>query len=515
MLTLLIILPLLGALLLLRRSEREAEAIRIEALAWSAVCAVLSILMYAQTARTTGGGPLQFAFEENYRLLPAFGVRYHLGLDGISGLLVMLNGVLGFIAVLSSWTSVTDRVKGFHIALLTLNAAITGVFAALDLFVFYIFWEAVLIPMYFLIGIWGGERRIYAAVKFFLYTLAGSLLMLVAILWLALSGPERTFDILQLYEHGVPQHQQLWPFLFVSLAFAIKVPLVPFHTWLPDAHVEAPTAGSIILAGVLLKMGTYGFIRIALPLFPYAAAEFAPWFIALAVFGILYGALVALVQPDIKPLVAYSSVAHLGFVILGLFTFTLAGLQGGMIQQINHGVSTGALFLLVGMIYERRHSRQMADFGGLFTQMPFYSRLFLVTMLASVGLPGLCGFVGEVLVLFGAAERSIWLAAVAGLGVILAACYLLWMTQKVFYGPVDSDEVRQMADLNRRELWCIVPLVILMFWLGLRPTAFLAPAEPTLQWLQERVTAPADESAPPRAAAGSRVGEPGRAAEER
>ncbi|NUP99838.1 MAG: NADH-quinone oxidoreductase subunit M [Armatimonadetes bacterium] len=487
MLTLLITLPLLGALLILRRSDHEAEAIRLEAAIWSGLVAVLSSLMYWQAARTTGGAANQFAFEIDAPLFARFGIRYHLGIDGVSGLLVMLTGVLGFISVLSSWTSVQERVKGFMVALLALESAVIGVFSALDLFVFYIFWEAVLIPMYFLIGIWGGERRIYAAIKFFLYTLVGSLLMLVAFLWLAYSGPERSFDLLQLYQRDIPVGQQLLPFLAVALAFAIKVPLFPLHTWLPDAHVEAPTAGSIMLAGVLLKMGTYGFIRIALPLFPVAAAQAAPWIIALAVIGIIYGALVALAQPDVKKLVAYSSVAHLGFVMLGLFTFTLAGLQGGMIQQINHGVSTGALFLMVGMIYERRHSRQISDFGGLWSQMPLFSRLFLVTMLASVGLPGLNGFVGEFLVLLGASERSIGLAVAAGIGVILAASYLLWMFQRVVYGPAESPEVRKLTDLNQRELWCIVPLAVLMFWLGLFPTAFLKPAEPTMRWLAQRV----------------------------
>ncbi len=487
MLTLLIFGPLLGAVLLLRRGEHEAEAIRVEALLWSVVVGLASLLAYAQAATVAATGPLAFAMEEDLLLVPKMGIRYHLGLDGVSGLLVALTGVLGFICVLSSWTAIQKHVRAYMACLLALEGAIIGVFASLDLFCFYVFWEAMLIPMVFLIGVWGGEQRIYAAVKFVLFTLAGSLLMLVAILWLAFSGPERSFDLIDLYHRELPPGTQMLPFLAFALAFAIKVPLFPLHTWLPDAHTEAPTAGSIILAGVLLKMGTYGFIRIALPLFPAAAAAAAPWFIALAVIGIIYGALVSLVQPDVKRLVAYSSVAHLGFVMLGLFTFTLAGLQGGMLQQISHGLSTGALFLLIGMIYERRHSRLIADYGGLFGQMPVYSRLFLVTLLASVGLPGLCGFVGEFLVLLGAAQRSPSLAALAGVGVVLAAVYLLWMYQRVFYGPVTSAEVGRLKDVDRRELWCIVPLVILMFWVGLRPTTFLKPAEPTMRWVQQRV----------------------------
>ena len=488
MLTLLIFLPLLGALLLLRRRETESEAVRVEALLWSILIAVVSIFVYF--GYRPGSEGVTYGYEVNWNLFPAFGIHYHLGLDGVSGLLVMLTGILGFVAVFSSFTSITDRVRTYMISLLVLESAMIGVFCALDLFVFYVFWEAMLLPMVFLIGIWGGPRRVYAAVKFFLYTLVGSLLMLVAILFLAYQGTNGwSFDLPDVMAKTLSGPQQFWCFAAFALAFAIKVPLFPFHTWLPDAHVEAPTAGSILLAGVLLKMGTYGFIRIAIPVFPSAALAAAPLFITLGVIGIIYGALVALVQADIKKLVAYSSVAHLGFVIVGLFTFNLIGLQGGMIQQLNHGLSTGALFLLVGFIYERRHTRQISEFGGLWTQMPLYSRLMLITVLASLGLPGLCGFVGEVLVLFGAAQVSYWVAALSGLGVILAALYLLWMFQRVFYGPVEKPENRELTDLNPRELWCIVPLVVLMFLFGLAPTRFLKAAEPTMQAIVDRVEA--------------------------
>ncbi|MBI5833395.1 MAG: NADH-quinone oxidoreductase subunit M [Armatimonadetes bacterium] len=485
MLTFLILLPLLGAALLLRRSEGEAEAIRTESALWTGLVALLTAAVYF--GYQPEGDALKFAYEVNFVAVPTLGIHYHLGIDGISGLLLMLTGVLGFIAVLCSWTAVTDKVKAYHVCLLVLESALIGVFCSLDLFFFYVFFELVLVPMYFLIGLWGGERRLYAAIKFVLYTLVGSLLMLVAVLWLAYSGEPHTFDLIQLYGREIPVSAQRWAFAAMALAFAIKVPLFPLHTWLPDAHTEAPTAGSIILAGVLLKMGTYGFLRIAIPLFPQAAVAFQPLIVALAVVGILYGALVSLVQPDIKKLVAYSSVAHLGFVMLGLFTFTLAGMQGGMIQQINHGVSTGALFLLIGMIYERRHSRRLGDFGGLWTQMPVYSRLALIAVLASVGLPGLCGFVGEFFVLQGTAEKSMVLAAVAGVGVILAATYLLWMFQKAFYGEVTDSHVREMPDINKRELWCLMPLLVLMFWLGLQPARFMAPAEPAVAYVLKRV----------------------------
>jgi NADH-quinone oxidoreductase subunit M len=367
------------------------------------------------------------------------------------------------------------------------------VFAALDLVLFYVFWEAVLIPMYLLIGVWGGPRRIYAAVKFILYTVAGSLLMLVAILYLyfahhAATG-EFTFDLLRLYDTPLGRTAQLWLFAAFALAFAIKVPMFPFHTWLPDAHVEAPTAGSVILAGVLLKMGTYGFVRFAMPLFPEATLAFAPAIVFLAVIGIIYGALVAMVQPDIKKLVAYSSVSHLGFVMLGLFALNTQGLQGGILQMINHGLSTGALFLAVGIIYERRHTREIGEFGGLAERLPWFAAAFLIVCLSSLGLPGLNGFVGEFLILLGAFRVDPVVAAVSATGVILAAVYLLWMYQRVMFGPVTNEKNRGLRDLSLREFWTLAPVIALIVWIGVFPNPFLRRLDASVSVLMERVNA--------------------------
>jgi NADH-quinone oxidoreductase subunit M len=378
--------------------------------------------------------------------------------------------------------------------MLALETGMIGTFLALDLLLFYVFWEAMLIPMYLLIGAWGGPRRIYAAIKFFLYTMVGSVLMLVAILWLyfrhkALTGIA-TFDLDAFYHMTITPEQQFWLFLAFALAFAIKVPMFPFHTWLPDAHVEAPTAGSVILAAVLLKMGTFGFIRYAIPLFPNASAQLAPWIAGLAIVGIIYGALVAMVQPDLKKLVAYSSVSHLGFCMLGLYAMNSQGFAGAMMQMINHGISTGALFLLVGVIYDRRHTRLIADFGGLWKVLPTYAVIFLIVMLSSIGLPGTNGFVGEFLVLLGAFRAEKWWAVLAATGVILSACYMLWMFQRVIFGPVTHAENEKLSDLTGRERLVFAPLLLLIFWLGVAPQPFLDRMQPsldrTLELAQER-----------------------------
>ena len=361
-----------------------------------------------------------------------------------------------------------------------------GVFVALDLFLFYVFWEFTLVPMYFLIGIWGGPRKIYAAIKFFLYTMAGSILMLLAILWLGLRF--ETFSVPDLIAQGnIPPEIQTWLFLAFAAAFAIKVPMWPLHSWLPDAHVEAPTAGSVILAGVLLKMGTYGFLRFNIPMFPEAAARYAPWMAVLAVIGILYGAAVSYAQRDVKKLVAYSSVSHLGFVVLGLFALNSQGIQGGILQMVNHGLSTGALFIIVGMIYERRHTREMDDFGGLWRVMPVYAALTLIVTLSSMGLPGLNGFVGEFTILLGSfgskAIGSSWFAGLAAIGVILAAIYLLYMFQKLFLGPIDKEENKTLKDLSWREVVTLVPLILFIFWIGLYPKPFFDLIAPTVDQL--------------------------------
>jgi NADH-quinone oxidoreductase subunit M len=449
------------------------------------------------------GASADYQFEEFYNWMPTLGVGFHVGVDGISLLLVLLTTFLTPLALASAWHAIEDRTKEFVITMLLLETGMLGVFVSLDLFLFFVFWEAMLIPMYLIIGVWGGGNRIYAAVKFVLYTMVGSALMLVAILALyyqhGAATNAYTFDLPTLARWVIPPGLgQNLMFLAFALAFAIKVPLFPFHTWLPDAHVEAPTAGSVILAGVLLKMGTYGFLRFCLPLFPDASMTFAPLIFALAVIGIVYGAWVSTVQPDLKKLVAYSSVSHLGFVMLGLFTLNQQGLVGGVIQMINHGLSTGALFLMVGMIYERRHTRLIAEFGGLWQVIPAFSALFLVVVLSSVGLPGLNGFVGEFLVLVGAFQVSPWLTALATTGIIFAAVYLLWMYQRVVFGEITHEANRRLADLTPREWAVLVPVLVFIVWIGVYPTAFTGKTEATIAALLAQVESKASVAFLPR-----------------
>jgi NADH-quinone oxidoreductase subunit M len=450
-----------------------------------------AVLDFAASLRLLQGfavGEAGFQFVERRPWVPSLGIHYFMGVDGISLWLVLLTTFLTAVAVLSSFAAVTEKVKAYYICLLLLETGMLGVFAALDLVLFYVFWEGMLIPMYFLIGVWGGPRRIYATIKFVLYTMAGGVLMLVAIIALYFLGGQ-TFDFLQLARQGFAPGAQRWLFAAFAVAFAIKVPMWPFHTWLPDAHVEAPTAGSVILAGILLKMGTYGFLRFALPLFPVATREFAPLVLALAVIGILYGALVSMVQPDLKKLVAYSSVSHLGFVMLGMFAFTVQGVQGSLLQMINHGLSTGALFLLVGMVYERRHTRMIADFGGLWAVMPAFAGLFLVVTLSSIGLPGLNGFVGEFLILSGAFGPRPWFAALATLGIILGAVYMLWMFQRVMFGTVTHEENRRLPDLTPREYAVLLPVIAAIIWIGLYPDPILRRMDASVRVVVQQVQA--------------------------
>ncbi|HET6977846.1 MAG TPA: NADH-quinone oxidoreductase subunit M [Pyrinomonadaceae bacterium] len=494
LLTILILLPVAGALALVGYSfvsSRKEEHYRWIALIVTVAAFAVSLLLL----RGVGASGAEFRFEENVSWIGAIGSRYHIAVDGISLWLVLLTTLLMPIAVLSSWTAVHKRPLAYYVFLLILQSAMTGVFVSLDLLLFYLFFEATLVPMFFLIGIWGGERRVYAAIKFFIYTAVGSLLMLAAII--TLYFVYHSFDyatILQAMSAN-PLTSQTAFFLFVAfaLAFCIKVPLFPFHTWLPDAHTEAPTAGSVILAGILLKMGTYGLLRFNLALFPDQARRWAPVFITLAVIGIIYGALVAMVQPDVKRLVAYSSVSHMGFVVLGLFSFTDLGMQGALYQMLNHGVSTGALFLFVGFIYERRHTRVISEFGGLAKPMPWFSTFFVIASLSSIGLPFLNGFVGEFFILIGTwTSRAVthsWIATMlAATGVIWAAVYMLWMLQRVVFGKITNPENAELSDLNSREIGLILPLLFLMLFMGVYPRVFLDRSRLSVEAIRTRVS---------------------------
>jgi NADH-quinone oxidoreductase subunit M len=486
-LTTLVLLPLAGGVAVLFTGRERAALARQMALLVSLATFAVSILMWAQFDALSP----EYQFVERRTWLPEFGISYHLGVDGISLLLVVLTTFLTPIALLCSWESIKDRVKEFLFFMLLLEAAMIGVFVSLDLFVFYIFWDAMLIPMYFLIGIWGYDRRIYASIKFILYTMAGSVLMLVAILWLAHQHQTMvgvpSFDLVDLIALNLPAGRvQNYLFLAFAVAFAIKVPMFPFHTWLPDAHVEAPTAGSVILAGVLLKMGVYGLLRFAFPLFPEAAREFAPYLATLAVIGIVYGALVAMVQPDLKKLVAYSSVSHMGIIVLGICALNVNGVQGAVYQMLAHGVSTGGLFLIVGMLSDRRHTRLIAEFGGLKAVAPKLVAAFLLITLASVALPGTNGFVGEFLILVGSfkglfSPNAQYYTAIAATGVILSAVYMLWMFQRVNYGEVTNPKNRGLRDLSPREWVVIAPICAMAIIMGVAPGWFLRPMEPAVR----------------------------------
>ena len=496
LITILILLPVIGALLAAvygstpRRNESHFKWI---ALGFSIATFAVSLSLIS------GTGASGYAFEQNVSWIGAIGTRYHVGVDGISLWLVILTTLLMPIAVLSSWTSIKERQLSYYIFLLLLEGAMIGVFVSLDLLLFYLFFEASLVPMFLLIGIWGGERRIYAAVKFFIYTAVGSLLMLVGII--ALYFIFNSFDYVVIQEamksgtSVLSSNAEFWLFLAFAFAFCVKVPLFPLHTWLPDAHTEAPTAGSVILAGVLLKMGTYGLLRFNLGLFPNMSRQFAWLMITLAIIGIIYGALVAMVQPDMKRLVAYSSVSHMGFVVLGLFSFTELGMQGALYQMLNHGVSTGALFLFVGFVYERRHTRMIRDFGGLSTPMPWFATLFVIASLSSIGLPFLNGFVGEFLIMIGSwtsgAIPHPWIATMlAATGVIWAAVYMLWMLQRVLFGKVTNPDNATLRDLNAREVGLLIPLLVLMLFMGVFPRPFLDRSKASVEAVRARLAEP-------------------------
>jgi NADH-quinone oxidoreductase subunit M len=492
LLSIILWLPLVGAIVIAFFPRSAEGAVKGAALFFSLATFLASLLILMSFQPGEAG----FQMVERYDWIPSWGVSYAVGIDGISLWLVLLTTLLTPVVVLSQWNSIARYVREYMVAMLVLEFGMLGAFFAMDLVFFYVFFELMLLPMYLIIGVWGGKNRIYAAVKFFLFTIAGSLLMLVAIIYLGVVHAQvhgaPSFAFADLYALEIPQNAQLLLFLAFTLAFAIKVPLFPLHTWLPDAHVEAPTGGSIILAGVLLKLGTYGFVRFVLPIFPEVTYQWAPVLAILSVIGIIYGALVAWVQPDMKKLVAYSSVSHLGFCVLGIFALTQASLEGSIIQMVNHGLSTGALFLLVGVIYERRHSRMLDDFGGIARVVPVFTVIFIISVLASVGLPGLNGFIGEFLILAGSYSTFPVITIISTTGVILAAIYLLWMVQKVFFGPIVHEENRLLADIRWNELTAVIPLVLFMVWIGIHPETFLSRMRPSVQQLVATVEANRD-----------------------
>ena len=486
-----IFLPLAVALVLILLPRKNHLLIKVFTLIWTILEFGLSLPLFFNFNEKTAG----MQFMENLDWFPEYGIGYTLGVDGISMLLVLLTTFLTVLCVLCSWNAITDKVKEYYASFLLLETAMLGALCSLDLVLFYIFWELMLVPMYLLIGVWGGPRRIYAAIKFFLFTMVGSVLMLLAIMALYFHyGRDTgiyTFNLLELYKVNMPVMKQYWLFAAFALSFAIKVPMFPFHTWLPDAHTEAPTAGSVILAGVLLKMGTYGFLRFAIPLFPQAALAAAPIISILALIGIIYGAIMCIMQTDMKRLIAYSSVSHLGYVMLGIFAFNMQGLEGGIYQMLNHGISTGGLFLIVGMIYERRHTRMIADFGGLSKVMPRMAVFFMIITLSSIALPGTNGFVGEFLILLGAFRSNISYGVLATSGVILGAVYMLWMFQRVMFGQITKEENRGLKDITKRETVILCAIVFFVFFMGLYSQAFFRKIDATaagyLQNMQTKI----------------------------
>lgn len=483
-----IFLPILGALLIFLTKRSSETFIKWTALAISIIDFVLSIPLFTGFDKTTAA--MQFVEKRDW--IPAWGIHYSLGVDGISVLFVLLSTLLTILCVTVSWKSVKIKTKEFYAALLLIEGSMIGVFCSLDMFLFYIFWEAMLIPMFLLIGVWGGPNRVYAAIKFFLFTLVGSVLMLIGIIVLYLHTGN-SFDVLKMMETNYPFNLQVILFWAFFAAFAVKVPMFPVHTWLPDAHTEAPTAGSVILAGILIKMGAYGFLRFSMPILPEATKAMAPAMMILSVIGIIYGAVICLGQTDLKRLIAYSSVSHMGFVTLGIFALNMQGLQGGILQMINHGIVTGGLFLCIGMVYDRTHTRQIADYGGTASVLPVYAALFMILTLASIGLPGTNGFIGEFLIILGGFTTSKLMGTLSATGIIIGAAYMLWLYQRVFFLEINP-KMQGHKDIDLREILTLVPLIILVFWIGTYPNTFLSFMDVSVQHLIARVNTPVQQN---------------------